>query len=140
MPYTKPLPKVTAEDRPFWEAAKKHRLVLPRCRACGHVWLPPYASCPRCISADIEWVPASGKGTIWGCVEMHQAYMKAFRDDMPYNVALVRLEEGPLMFTNIVGAGWGDLQPDTPVEVVFDDVTEEFTLPKFRVARGGPRS
>ena len=63
MAYEKPLPNVTREDRPFWQAAREHRFVLPRCTNCGHVFFPPYLSCPRCLSFELEWMEASGKGT-----------------------------------------------------------------------------
>ena len=65
---------------------------------------------------------------------MHQAYLKSFADVMPYNVVQVQLDEGPMIFTNIDGAAWDDLAVGAPVEVVFDDVTDEVALPKFRLA------
>jgi uncharacterized OB-fold protein len=132
MTYEKPLPKPTKEDRPFWEAAKRHELVLPRCRECGHVWFPPYLSCNRCLSSDREWVRASGRGTVWGMIEMAQNYLPAFAGDLPYNVVLVELEEGPMMFSNVVGLANDQIRIGMPLEVVFEDVTEEFALPKFR--------
>ena len=134
MAYEKPLPKVTREDRAFWQAAKEHRFLLPRCLDCGNVWFPPYLSCPRCASARIEWTEASGRGVIWGRIEMYQAYLKSFADVMPYNVVQVQLDEGPMIFTNIDGAAWDDLAVGAPVEVVFEDVTDEVALPKFRLA------
>ena len=134
MNYAKPLPKVNHESRAFWEASKEHRLVLPRCKACGHVWFPPYAYCPKCISPDVEWIDASGKGKVWGWLEMHQAYMPSFQDDLPYNVVLVLLDEGAFMFGNVVDVAFEDLKKDLPVEVVFEDVSDEVALPKFRVA------
>ncbi|MEE9284853.1 MAG: OB-fold domain-containing protein [Dehalococcoidia bacterium] len=132
MAYEKPLPQVTKEDRPFWEAARQHRLTLPRCRQCGNVWFPPYCSCPRCLSFDLEWIEASGRGKVWGMIEMVQPYIPAFKDDLPYNVVLVQLEEGPMMFSNVVGIANDAITVDMPVEAVFEDVTDEFTLIKFR--------
>ena len=79
MPYNGPLPDVTPEDRPFWEAARDHRFILPRCRECSHVWFPPYLSCTRCMSLDREWVEASGRGTIWGYTIMGQPYVPGYR-------------------------------------------------------------
>ena len=76
------------------------------------------------------------RGKVWGYVHMQQPYLKSFADDIPYNVVLVELEEGPLMFSNVVGAEADAIRVDMPVEVVFDDVTEEFTLLKFRPAGG----
>ncbi len=134
MSYEKPLPKVKAENRPFWEAAKQHRFTLPRCKACGHVWFPPYLTCPKCISPNIEFIAASGNGKIWGCIEMHQAYMSKFQDDLPYNVALIKLEEGPFMFSNIIGSSFEEMRPGVAVEVFFEDVTDEIAIPKFRLA------
>ena len=61
MTYVKPLPELTHEDRPFWEAAREHRFILPRCRDCGHIWFPPYSSCQKCLSFDREWIEASGR-------------------------------------------------------------------------------
>ena len=132
MPYNKPLPKLTKEDRPFWEAAKQHRFILPKCLQCGHVWFPPYLNCQRCLSFDREWVQASGRGKVWGFIEMRQAYIPSFKDDLPYNVALIELEEGPKMYSNIVGIPTSEIKVDMPVEVVFEDVTPDFSLPKFR--------
>ncbi|MCL0101836.1 OB-fold domain-containing protein [Dehalococcoidia bacterium] len=137
MAYEKPLPKINAEDRAFWEATKRHSLEVPRCKDCGHIWFPPYLSCPKCISANIEYLKSSGKGEIFGCIEMHQAYLSKFQDDLPYNVALIRLAEGPLMFSNIVGSNFEEMRPGTPVEVVFDDVTDEVALPKFKIVASG---
>jgi uncharacterized OB-fold protein len=134
MAYEKPLPRVTREDRPFWEAAKRHELVLPRCMECGHIWFPPYANCQRCLSPRREFVRASGRGTVWGVIEMVQPYLPAFQQDLPYNVVLVELDEGPKMFSNIVSLPTDQITVGMPVEVVFEDVTDEFALPKFRPA------
>src|SRR5947208_15402456 len=134
MPYEKPLPKPTKEDRPFWEAAKRHEFMLPRCRECGHGWFPPYLNCNRCLSFDREWVPASGRATVWGMIEMAQNYLKSFTADLPYNVVLVELEEGPKMFSNVVGIPNDQIRIGMPLEVVFEDVTDEFAIPKFRPA------
>ena len=132
MAYAKPLPKPTKEDRDFWRAAKEHRLVLPRCRDCGNVWFPPYLQCGRCLSANREWLTASGRATVWGYVEMAHPYIPSFAPEIPYNVVLVKLEEGPLMFSNVVGVPNSAIRTDMPVEAVFEDVTPEFTLIKFR--------
>jgi uncharacterized OB-fold protein len=132
MAYEKPLPDVTAEDRPFWDAAKQHRFVLPRCKACGNVWYPAYRSCPKCLSFDREFVQASGRGTVWGCTIMRQPYVPGYRDEMPYNVVLVELEEGPIVCSNLVGVPLEKIRPGIAVEAFFDDVTEDFTLIRFK--------
>ncbi|MGE0383182.1 MAG: Zn-ribbon domain-containing OB-fold protein [Gammaproteobacteria bacterium] len=139
MSQQRPLPEITAEDAEFWRAAKEHRLVLPRCRDCGLVWFPPYARCTRCASSGIEWIAASGRGRIWGWIEMHRPYIPWFAPALPYNVVLVRLDEGAFMYSNVVGARYEDLRADLPVEVVFEDVDGTVALPKFRLvdAAGG---
>ena len=131
-PETRQLPKPGPADRPFWAAAKRHQLVLPRCGDCRNVWFPPYACCPRCLSANVEWITASGKGSLYGWIEMYKAYLPAFADKIPYNVVLVRLEEGPLMFGTLVDTAWEEMRADMPVVVEFEDVTEEISLPRFR--------
>lgn len=132
MAYEKPLPNVTREDGPFWQAAREHRFVLPRCTNCGHVFFPPYLSCPRCLSFELEWMEASGKGTVWGHTVMRHPYIPSFVDELPYNVVLVELDEGPMLYSNVVGIDHGDVRPDMRVEVVFEDATDEITLVKFR--------
>ena len=86
-----------------------------------------------CLSDDRHWIDASGRGTIDGFTVFDQPYLKSFRDDLPYNVALIKLEEGPRLYSNIVGTPNSELRSGLPVLVVFDDVTEDFTLPKFQV-------
>lgn len=132
--YTKPLPNITPEARPFWDACKQHKFVLPKCRACGNVWFPPYLQCNRCLSPDREFVEASGRGVIWGRIEMNQPYIPAFVNDLPYVVALIQLEEGPFLYSNIVGLPNDRITIGMPVRVVFEDVTPEVPLPKFRPA------
>jgi uncharacterized OB-fold protein len=133
--YTGPLPVPTPETRPFWEAARRHELQIQACRACGTYLFFPRALCPRCFAADLEWRRVSGRGTLhtFTIVERGQ---RGFPLATPYVLAVVELAEGPRMMTNLVG-----IEPDPakirigmPVEVVFDDVTPEVTLPRFRPA------
>ena len=133
MSYDRPLPSPDDEDGPFWEAAREHRLVLPRCTACGHVWFPPFAVCGRCQGRGREWIEASGRGTVFGVAVFERQYMRAF--PVPYHVALVELEEGPLMYGDVVDVDHDDVRVGMAVEVTFDDVTDEVTLPRFRSAR-----
>jgi uncharacterized OB-fold protein len=83
------------------------------------------------MAAEFAWQAVSGRGRVFSYVVFHQVYHRAFEDDVPYNVALVQLEEGPFMFSNVVGAGNEDLRCDMPVRVVFDRVTDAITLPRF---------
>ncbi len=132
-PAERPLPSPTVVDAPFWAGCRRHRLLLSRCRSCGLVWFPAYDHCTGCTSTDREWIEASGRGVLWGWIEMHQRYIPYFADQVPYNVVLVKLEEGVFMYSNIVGARFEDLRADMPVEVVFEDVDDVISLPKFRL-------
>lgn len=134
--YRKPLPVIDGGSRPYWEAARRHQLRLQRCAACGAHRFPPKPVCPACLHDQATWEPVSGRGTVWSWVSMHQQYFSGFKDDLPYVVLFVRLEEGPLMMANLVGATSDDprLRCDAPVTVTFDDVTPEITLPQFRLA------
>ncbi|MFQ5873784.1 MAG: Zn-ribbon domain-containing OB-fold protein [Dehalococcoidia bacterium] len=131
MEYTKPLPEITVDNGPFWEGCKRHQLLLQKCSRCGHVRCAN-PTCPRCWSMDHEWVPSSGRGRVYTWVVVHQRYSKAFEEDLPYNVAIVELDQGPRLLTNLVGIESSAIRPDLPVEVVWDDVTDEITLPKFK--------
>lgn len=130
--YQKPLPFVSEVNRPYWDAARRHELVLQRCQECGHYRYPPGDTCPRCLSDRLAWVKVSGRGSIYTWVVFHQVYHQAFANDAPYAVVVVQLEEGVRLVTNLVDCKTEDIEIGMAVEVVFDDVTEEITLPKFR--------
>jgi len=130
--YSKPLPGVDDVNRPYWEAARRHELVIQKCRRCGHYRYPPGTNCPECLSADPEWVKVSGRGTVFTWTVFHKVYHPAFAGDAPYAVVAVELEEGPRITSNLVDCPLENIRIDMPVEVVFDDVTGEITLPKFR--------
>jgi uncharacterized protein len=127
----KPAPTPTDEDREFWRRARRHEFVLPRCRECGHLWFPPYSTCPHCLASDIDWQSASGRGEVFAFTVFHRPYLRAFSAETPYNVALIRLDEGPLIYGNIPG---GPVSVGMRVEVVFDDINDEISLPRFHAA------
>jgi uncharacterized OB-fold protein len=128
----KPLPQISADMAPFFEAARRHQLVVQRCTACGALRFPARAICSRCLAREAEWVPASGRGTVFSFAIMHQAMHPGFAAEVPYAVVIIELEEGVRLLSNLVGCPTGDVRIGLPVEVVFDDVTPEITLPKFR--------
>lgn len=130
--YKKPLPTISDENRPFWEAAKNEELRMQKCSDCGHIRYPIGPVCTACLSDRFTWEKLSGRGTVFNKLVFHQVYNKAFADDIPYNVVMVQLEEGPRMFSNIVGIENENIHIDMPVEVVFEHVTEEIAIPKFR--------
>lgn len=131
--YAGPKPKPTPESLPFWEATRAGKLLLQRCGDCHVAYFYPRALCPHCMSRNVAWFEASGRGTLHTYVISHRPGRSAPLPP-PYVVAIVELEEGPRMMTNLVG-----VEPDpekivcdTPVEVVFDAIDDEITLPRFR--------
>ncbi|HZP46851.1 MAG TPA: OB-fold domain-containing protein [Candidatus Binataceae bacterium] len=130
--YQKPLPAVTSLNQPFWEALRRRELRLQRCTRCSRVWFPPSPLCPRCWSREYAWERLSGRGRVNSWVVFHQAYFKSYENDVPYNVAEVELAEGPRLLTNLVEVANDQIRAGMAVEVVFDDVTPEITLAKFR--------
>ena len=136
--YTKPLPRPLSTEltRPFWEAARRHELLMPRCTMCDYVFFYPRSECPRCLSTNLEWVKVSGRARLHSFTVVQQPANAAFRDDVPYVYAVVQLDEGPRLVSNIVQCDIDTLRVDLPLEAVFDDVTPEWTLVKFKPAQG----
>lgn len=132
--YSKPLPRPTALSRPFWEGTRQHKLLLQRCRACGTYRFTPQVLCRSCYSEEYDWVETSGRGKVWSYTVIHRAQTPAFGDDLPYIEAIIELDEGPLMLTDIVGCAPEGVRIDMPVQVDFEHATEEITLYKFRPA------
>jgi uncharacterized OB-fold protein len=128
----KPQPKPSPESAPFWEGAKAHKLLLPRCKSCGRFWFPPSRRCVHCLSSDFNWVESVGLGRIYSFVVFHRVYHPAFESDVPYTVAIVELDEGPRLLANIVGAPSDDIRCDILVRVVFEDRGDQ-TIPQFAV-------
>jgi hypothetical protein len=124
-----PLP----ETKPYWTAARRHELTLPFCRACSAFHFYPRAACPHCLSGDLEWRRVSGRGRLHTFTIVYRG-PKDFPLGTPYVLAMVELDEGPRLMTNLVG-----VKPDPaavrigmPVEVEFMDVHDEIALPHFR--------
>ena len=132
MVYDRPFPKPNADTKPFWEGCQRNQLRFQKCRHCGHIRWPPSIICPNCHSPDTEWIVASGKGMIYSYVVYHVAFHPAFKSDLPYVTAIVKLTEGPLILTNIVGCKPSEIKCDMPVGVVWDDSIQGFSLPKFK--------
>lgn len=96
-----PRPVLTELNAPYWAALDAGYLVFQRCR-CGHAWLPARRTCPSCLRADNGWERACGRGRLISWVVYHTAYHPAFANRLPYNVAIVALEEGPRLITNMI--------------------------------------
>lgn len=131
------LPTPDPETEPFWSGANEHELRIKRCNACGAFHFYPRPFCPSCWSHDVEWYVASGRATLYTWSVVHVNELPPFRDRLPYVAALVDLEEGPRMMTNVVECEFDALEAGMPLEVVFEVVSEDplVTLPRFRPAR-----
>jgi uncharacterized OB-fold protein len=132
--YNRPLPVPDGDTKPYWDAAREHRLVIQHCADCGLAVFYPRAICPYCGSDRLHWVDASGRGTVYSYTIVHRAPV-GFTDAVPYVVALIDLEEGVRLMSNVVDCTPSDVQIGERVEVVFEDVTPEISLPKFRLRR-----
>lgn len=128
----KPVPDVNPWAKPFWEAARENKLIIQKCPDCNQHVFYPRLVCPHCFSENLEWVEASGKGTIYSYTVVTNNSPSAFINDIPYIVALIKLDEGVQMLSNIVECDPDELTCDMPVEVTFEKLNDDFTLPKFR--------
>ena len=135
--FIKPLPKPSKWSQPFWDGTKEHKLLLKKCKSCGHVDHPPYLYCTNCMDEEYEWVEASGRATLYSFAINTYAVPFPFMEDLPYVLALVDLEEGPRMISNIVNCDHGKLKKGMPLEVVFEEASEQITLPKWQPVAAG---
>jgi uncharacterized OB-fold protein len=125
------VPEPTPETQPFWDGTRAGELRLQRCDACDHAYFPPRPFCPRCASREVRWFKASGRATLHSYV-IHHRPVPGFTP--PYSIAVVELEEGPRMMTNIVECPQTPdaLVLDMPLEVLFTPVSADISLPLFR--------
>lgn len=134
----RPIPEATPETQEFWDGARRHELRIQRCKGCGKAYFFPRPFCPRCSSRDVEWFTASGRAKLHTYVINHRP-APGFKDWTPYVIAIVELEEGPRMMSNVVGveASPEHLPLDLPLEVTWERQSDEITLPLFRPRTGG---
>lgn len=132
MSYAKPLPVPDVETRPFWDGCRAGKLLLQRCTGCGHKRFPPTHFCPNCRSAAQGWVESSGHGRVFSWIVVrHPVPRDIYAGEVPYVVALVTLDEGVRIATNIIGCAPEAVTADMPVRVTFREATAEITLPLF---------
>lgn len=131
----RPRPVPDELSQPFWDGVSTHKLVIQRCRSCMNYVHPPYPECTRCRSSDLTFEPVSGRGTIYERVIVESPVVTGFEDDVPYAFLLVELaeQEELLVAGNLVDAGPYEGRIGRPVEVVFRQDYDGFTLPLFRL-------
>ena len=137
--YKKSIPRIKELTKEFWGGTKKRELRIQRCKDCGTYCFPPQLMCPKCNSLNLEWSKVSGDGKVYSFIIPNRqapADMPARGFEYPYAVILVELPDagGVRIASNIVDCEIGDIKIDMPVKVVFEDITDEITLPKFRSA------
>jgi uncharacterized OB-fold protein len=126
------LPSPDISTQPYWDAAREQRLLIKRCLECGLAHFYPRMLCPSCWSSNLTWEPASGRAVLYTWSIVHTNDLPPFPERVPYVAAVVDLEEGPRMMTNIVDCDPLTLQMNMRLEVTFRRETDEITLPVFR--------
>ena len=133
----RPLPQpITPEAQPYWDGLNEQKLMLPKCDACGKPFFYPRIACPHCHSRQISWIQASGKGKLYAFEIAYRALNPRFKVEPPYVLAMIELEEGPRMMSNLINIKPDPavIKCDMPVEVVFEKLTDTVTIPLFQPA------
>jgi len=119
---------------PFWTAACQGKLVVQRCDSCGHARFPAAPVCPQCLSSDQSWTPASGGATLLSWAVFHHGYWPAVKEHLPYDVCVVRLDEGPVLASNFATGCEFEPRVGLPLQVRFEAVSDTLRLPRFAPA------
>jgi uncharacterized OB-fold protein len=125
-----PLPRPTALSKPHWDGCKEGKLRVQKCADCSAYIFIPAPCCSSCLGENLEWVDSSGRGTLYSYTVVHRPQQPSF--EVPYTVAVVELEEGWHMLSNLDGVAPEDVEIGMPLEVVFEERSPEITLPLFR--------
>jgi hypothetical protein len=126
-----PVPPASDLTEPYWTGGLSGELRLQQCANCGHIRYPLSTICPVCWSAEYAWTPMSGRGTVQSYIVFERAYHEAWADQVPYVVALIELDEGPVVHSNVVGVDPDQVRVGQPVTVVFERRSATAALPQF---------
>ena len=134
---TRPIPVPNEWTKPFWDGMKRGVLELQRCQSCGHFQHPPYATCTQCVATDLKFEPVRGAGAIYAYTIMYHTGDKRFACAVPYASIIVELDDAPgaLLAGNLFEAPYTEAKVGRRVEVVFEKLNDDITLPQFRLAR-----
>ena len=125
-----PLPQPTALSKPHWDGCREGVLRVQRCDGCGQLVFIPQPVCGGCLGTRFSWVESSGRGTLYSYTTVHRPQQPVF--EVPYTVAIVELEEGWHMLSNLVDVAPEDVAIGMPLEVTFERKSDEITLPYFK--------
>jgi uncharacterized OB-fold protein len=128
----KRIPRSTALSAPYWEGCRNRQLLIQRCGKCRHHQFYPRSICTACMAEDPEWVESGGHGTVRSFTVIRHPVSKAYAEEVPYVIALIQLDEGPVMMSSLLDCEPENARTGARVEVVFEDWTDEVTMPKFR--------
>lgn len=134
------LPRPTPESAPFWQGCRDHKLLLQYCTTCAKHQFYPRVICANCMSEQLEWREASGRGTVETYTIVTRAVSDAYAADVPYIIALITLEEGPRLMSNVIGCDVESVKCGLAVEVVFERWSDKITMPKFLPTEDRPAS
>ena len=126
-----PVPAISDLTRPFWAGGLDGELRLQRCADCGHIRYPIAPGCPRCLSTGADWAVMSGRGSVQSYIVFERAYHDSWKDQVPYVVALIELDEGPVFVSNVIGVPPSQVSVGQRVAVVFERQSDEAALPQF---------
>ena len=130
--WNKPLPTIAGETKVFWDGCKKGELIIQQCNSCNEYQFYPRGICSNCWTTDIKWVHSTGRGKVWTYTITYQNRTPGFAEDVPYVLALVELEEGVKMFTNIIECDPKEVKIGMDVEVTFVRANNFITIPYFK--------
>lgn len=136
----RPIPVPNQWTQPFWDAAKRGVLALQRCQVCGHFQHPPYATCVQCVATDLRFEPVRGEGAIYAYTIMYHTGDTRFAPAVPYACIIVELDDAPgaVLCGNLLEAPYTEAKVGRRVEVIFEKLNEDITLPQFRLAPSSP--
>ncbi len=132
------IPPNSELTQPYWDAAREEKLVIQQCNRCNHRLFPPAAHCPKCGAAELAWTPVSGKGVVYTCTVAHRPPHPVLAAQCPLVIAVIELEEGPRMMSNVINCDPGAVQIGMPVQVAFEPIDDSnMLLPVFQPAQPG---
>lgn len=126
------VPRPTVETEPYWQGCRNHELLIQQCLNCHNIQFYPRIMCTQCTSREVGWIKATGQGEVLSYTIVHRAISKAYQSEAPYVVALIKLEEGPTMMSNIIGCDLNAIEIGMKVQVVFEDWSASMTIPQFK--------
>lgn len=131
MEHSKLIPVPTIETKPYWDACQQKKLSVQKCEACGHIQFYPRIMCTECSSRNVSWTEVSGEAKVITYTIVHRPILDAYKEEAPYILSILKLNEGPTMMTNIINCPLNEVHCGMKVEVTFKNWGEDFLVPVF---------